>query len=49
MLRQGGYIDLSVVEEQMAPDPQFSTVKTPNPEDPAVFSLALEQARRDQA
>lgn len=49
LLRGSGYIDLLVVEEQMAPDPQFTTVKVPNPEDPAAFNLALELARRGRA
>ncbi len=46
LLRAAGYIDLSVVQEQMSPDPEFATVKVPNPEDPAAFKLALELARR---
>ncbi len=49
LLGHSAYIDLWVVEEQMAPDPQFTTVKVPNPEDPAAFNLALELARRKQA
>ena len=37
---------LSVVEAQAKPDPEFSTVKSPNPEEPEALSLAVEQARR---
>lgn len=35
---------VSVVEEQIAPDSEFPTVRYPNPEDPAAFSLALRHA-----
>lgn len=49
LLKESGYIDLLLVEEQMVPDPQFSTVDTPNPEDPAAFEMALELARREKA
>ncbi|HHX87548.1 MAG TPA: mannose-1-phosphate guanylyltransferase/mannose-6-phosphate isomerase, partial [Firmicutes bacterium] len=31
LFRESGYIELSVVDEQMIPDPEFSTVKVPNP------------------
>ena len=33
-----------VVKEQELPDPNFSTVKVPNPEDPAAFTLAMKLA-----
>ena len=49
LLRQGGYVDLTVVEEQMEADPEFATVETPNPEEPASFKLALERARSRRA
>ncbi len=49
LLRQAGYIDLIPVEEQTEPDPDFSTVRVPNPEDPAALDMALEQARRTEA
>lgn len=49
LLRQCGYVELALVEEQMAPDPQFSTVTAPNPEQPEVFDLALKLARRKEA
>ncbi|OEF99798.1 phosphoglucomutase [Vulcanibacillus modesticaldus] len=41
--------DVEVVEEQASPDPDFSTVKVPNPEDPNAFTLALELAKEKAA
>lgn len=41
VLREAGFSQVSVVKEQEKPDPNFSTVKVPNPEDPAAFTLAL--------
>ncbi len=49
LLRQADYIDLVPVDEQTEPDPDFSTVKVPNPEDPAALDMALEKARRTEA
>jgi phosphoglucomutase len=42
-------VDLSLVEEQMQPDPNFSTVRVPNPEDPAALEMALKLAARVEA
>ncbi|WP_110928914.1 phospho-sugar mutase [Bacillus massiliglaciei] len=36
-----GYSDVHVVKEQELPDPNFSTVKSPNPEEHAAFELAI--------
>ena len=47
VLTEVGY-RISVVPEQALPDPNFSTVKYPNPEDAEVFTLALKQAEREQ-
>ena len=44
ILREMGMTNVSVVKEQEAPDPNFSTVKVPNPEDPAAFTLAIQLA-----
>ncbi len=44
ILSEMGCVDLYTVEEQMKPDPNFSTVKVPNPEDPAALKMALEKA-----
>jgi len=41
VLKELGFVDVHVVPEQEAPDPAFSTVAQPNPEDPAAFTLAL--------
>ncbi|MCK8817014.1 phospho-sugar mutase [Natroniella sulfidigena] len=44
-----GFENLHVVPEQEEPDPDFSTVDYPNPEEPAVFELAIELARQKDA
>ena len=44
ILREIGITNVSVVKEQEAPDPNFSTVRVPNPEDPAAFTLAIKLA-----
>ncbi|MFC4323878.1 phospho-sugar mutase [Litchfieldia salsa] len=36
-----GYKNITVVKEQELPDPNFSTVKSPNPEEHAAFELAI--------
>jgi phosphoglucomutase len=36
-----GYTDVTVVQEQELPDPNFSTVTSPNPEEHAAFELAI--------
>lgn len=41
--------DVSVVPEQEKPDGDFSTVRSPNPEERDALTLALEQARREKA
>lgn len=41
ILKQRGFTNVFVVEEQSQPDPNFSTVESPNPEYPAVFELAI--------
>ena len=46
VLRRAGLNNIVFVEEQMAPDGTFPTVKSPNPEDPAGFTLAVEYAKR---
>ena len=40
LLKECGY-DVHPVMEQMVHDPSFSTVKSPNPESPAAFALAI--------
>ncbi len=46
ILREIGITNVSVVKEQEAPDPNFSTVKVPNPEDPDAFTLAIALANQ---
>lgn len=41
-----GFHDVHSVVEQEQPDPNFSTVKSPNPEEPAAFELAIEYGER---
>ena len=41
ILKEMGYSQVYVVPEQELPDPEFPTVRVPNPEDPAAFDLAL--------
>lgn len=45
-LAQAGFESVQIVEAQANPDPDFSTVKSPNPESQAAFALA-EQIGRD--
>lgn len=45
-LEAAGYTNLYVVSEQAQPDPDFSTVKSPNPEDKEGFALAIELAEK---
>lgn len=45
VLQAAGYDNLVVVSSQADPDGEFPTVKSPNPEEPAAFALALETAR----
>lgn len=44
ILQEVGITNVSVVKEQEQPDPNFSTIKVPNPEDPAAFALAIKLA-----
>ncbi|WP_088342321.1 phospho-sugar mutase [Robiginitalea sediminis] len=41
VLRRAGYANVTVIEEQAAPDGAFPTVKSPNPEEPEALALAL--------
>jgi phosphomannomutase len=46
---QAGFPPPDVVEAQFEPDPDFRTVRFPNPEEPGALDLALAQARRSGA
>lgn len=48
-LAQAGFESVEVVEAQAKPDPDFSTVKSPNPESQAAFALAEELGRQVNA
>lgn len=48
-LKEAGITHVCVVREQELPDPDFPTVKAPNPEDPAAFSLAITLAQKEGA
>ncbi|WML38600.1 phospho-sugar mutase [Neobacillus sp. OS1-2] len=41
-----GYKNVTVVKEQEQPDPEFSTVKSPNPEEHAAFELAIRDGKK---
>lgn len=48
-LRQAGFENFTMVPEQAKPDPDFSTVKKPNPEDTAAFDLAIKLGKEEGA
>ncbi|MCL6221412.1 phospho-sugar mutase [Streptococcus dysgalactiae subsp. equisimilis] len=48
-LAQAGFESVQVVEAQAKPDPDFSTVASPNPESQAAFALAEELGRQVDA
>jgi phosphomannomutase len=48
-LARAGVSDIHVVESQFAPDPDFPTVKYPNPEEPGAVDALLELAGRVDA
>lgn len=49
LLEKAGYKNLQLVEAQSEPDPDFSTVKSPNPEEPAALKMAIELANKQQS
>jgi phosphoglucomutase len=49
ILLRSGFENILFVEEQMTPDGNFPTVKSPNPEDKEGFALAVEMAEREGA
>ena len=44
VLKEIGLTNVAVVKEQEMPDPNFSTIKVPNPEDPGAYELAFRKA-----
>lgn len=49
ILSELGFKHVFVVPEQELPDPKFTTLAYPNPEDPAAFELALKLAKEKDA
>ncbi len=49
ILKERGFNHIFVVEEQVKPDPEFSTVETPNPENPTAFELAIQLGQKVRA
>jgi phosphoglucomutase len=49
VLAQAGFTQVAVVPEQEKPDANFSTVKSPNPEERAAFELAIKLAEQTSA
>ncbi len=45
-LERAGFTDVHIVEEQANPDPYFSTVKSPNPEEPEALKMAIDLANK---
>lgn len=48
-LREAGFTNLSLVDAQAEPDPDFPTVSFPNPEEPGALDMAIAQARDERA
>mgnify|MGYP001259430969 FL=1 len=48
-LERFGFENVIFVKEQELPDPDFSTVKSPNPEDPEAFELAIQYGKKVDA
>ena len=49
ILKELGFKNVYVVPEQELPDPDFTTLDYPNPEDPKAFTLALKLAKEKNA
>ncbi len=49
VLQELGFENVYVVPEQADPDPDFTTLEYPNPEDPKAFTLALALAKEKHA
>ena len=48
-LQQAGFKGLHIVEPQAVPDGDFTTVKSPNPEEPGAFEYAIELGKKVHA
>ncbi len=49
VLRESGFRKVHVVKEQALPDPDFSTVESPNPEERSALKMAIDLAGREDA
>lgn len=49
ILKELGFKHVYIVKEQEKPDPDFTTLDYPNPEDPKAFTLALKLAKEKDA
>ncbi len=49
VLDECGYVNTFAVEEQCVPDPNFSTVSSPNPEDASAFEMAIALGKEKDA
>ncbi len=49
VLKQAGYKNVYLVEEQAEPNSNFPTVKSPNPEEPEALKMAMELAEKENA
>jgi phosphoglucomutase len=49
VMKDRGFTNVSIVEEQRDPDPDFTTVGYPNPEDPKAFRMSEELGKKNGA
>lgn len=49
LLKEAGYEDITYVKEQMEPDGEFPTVKSPNPEEASAFEMAMQYGKESGA
>ena len=49
LMTSTGYTNFTYVEEQMKPDGDFPTLKSPNPEEPGAFELAVKRGKESAA
>jgi len=49
VLKEMGLENVHIVKEQEKPDPMFSTVSSPNPEEPGAFAMAIQLAEEKGA
>ena len=47
VLKMSGFNNVFLVKEQAEPNGNFPTIKSPNPEEPEAFKIAIEQAKKN--